>query len=152
MKMIKEVLRLYHGSGLSQKQICKALGCSRGAIAEYLHRAKAAGLNWPLPDELDDAQIERRLFPPRAQSKRPLPDFTYIHTELKKKGVTLIRLWAEYKEEHPDGYGQTQFCDLYGRFEKSLNLVMRQEHKAGHSAFSALLARDCSSKMRTREN
>jgi transposase len=135
--MIKEVLRLYHGSGLSQKQISKALGCSRGAIAEYLHRAQAAGLNWPLPDELDDAQIERRLFPPRAQSnKRPLPDFAYIHTELKKKGVTLIQLWAEYREEHPDGYGQTQFCDLYGRFEKSLNLVMRQEHKAGHTAFS----------------
>lgn len=137
MRMIKEVLRLHHSSGLSQKQISKALGCSRGAVAEYLHRAQAAGLDWPLPDELDDAQIERRLFPPVAPAKsRPLPDYNYIHGELKKKGVTLVQLWAEYREDHPDGYGQSQFCDLYRRFEKNLSLVMRQEHKAGHKAFS----------------
>ena len=137
MRMIKEVLRLHHSSGLSQKQITKALGCSRGAVAEYLHRAQVAGLSWPLPDDLDDVQIERRLFPPRTSTKsRPQPDFNYIHTELKKKGVTLIQLWAEYREDHPDGYGQSQFCELYGRFAKSLNLVMRQEHKAGHKAFS----------------
>jgi len=137
MRMIKEVLRLHHSSGLSQKQISKALGCSRGAVAEYLHRAQAAGLGWPLPDELDDAQIEQRLFPPvERPNSRPLPDFNYIHTELKKKGVTLIQLWAEYREEHPDGYSQSQFCELYARFHKSLNLVMRQEHKAGHKAFS----------------
>jgi transposase len=135
--MIKEVLRLHHSNGLSQKQISKALGCSRGAIAEYLHRAHSAGFSWPLPDELDDAQLERRLFPPvAAGSTRPKPDFSYIHTELKKKGVTLVQLWAEYREEHPDGYGQTQFCEHYGRFEKSLNIVMRQEHKAGQKAFS----------------
>src|SRR5574337_287403 len=98
MRMIKEVLRLHHSSGLSQKQISKALGCSRGAVAEYLHRAQAAGLGWPLPDDLDDAQIERRLFPPVAPTKsRPLPDFNYIHAELKKKGVTLVQLWAEYR-------------------------------------------------------
>lgn len=137
MRMIKEVLRLHHSSGLSNKQISKALGCSRGAVSEYLHRAKAAGFSWPLPDELDDAQIELRLFPPvAAVHSRPLPDFNYIHTELKKKGVTLLQLWAEYREEHPDGYGQSQFCEYYSRFEKSLNLVMRQEHKAGHKAFS----------------
>ncbi len=50
--------------------------------------------------------------------------------------MTLLQLWAEYREDHPDGYGQSQFCEYYGRFEKSLNLVMRQEHKAGHKAFS----------------
>jgi transposase len=148
MRMIKEVLRLHHSSGLSNKQISKALGCSRGAVAEYLHRAQAAGLSWPLPDGLDDEQIERRLFPPSTPGqRRPLPDFNYIYTELKKKGVTLVQLWAEYREEHPDGYSQSQFCELFGRYEKSLNLVMRQEHKAGHKAFSdfagkTLLIRD----------
>jgi len=135
--MIKEVLRLHHCSKLNNTQISKALGCSRGAVAEYLHRANAAGLLWPLPLELDDAQLERRLFPPIARSQtRPLPDFNYIHTELKKKGVILLQLWSEYKEEHPDGYGFSQFCEHYSRFEKKLNLVMRQEHKAGDKAFS----------------
>jgi transposase len=63
-------------------------------------------------------------------------DFQYIHQELKNKGVTLVQLWAEYREEHPDGYGQSQFCELYRHYAKKLNLVMRQEHRAGHKAFS----------------
>lgn len=137
MRMIKEVLRLHHSCGLSNKQISKSLGCSRGAVAEYLHRAKAAGLAWPLPDECDDLQIERRLFPPSVNPRdRPLPDFNYIHIEMKKKGVTLIQLWAEYREEHPDGYGQSQFCELYKKYRKDLNLVMRMDHLAGEKAFS----------------
>lgn len=137
MKMITEVLRLHHSCKLSNKQISKALGCSRGTVAEYLHRAESAGLAWPLPGELDDAQIELRLFPPVApKHRRPLPDFNYIRAELKTKGVTLIQLWAEYREEHPDGYGLSQFYEYYGKFEKSLDIVMRQEHKAGEKAFS----------------
>lgn len=137
MRMITEVLRLHYSCGLSYKQISKSLGCSRGAVSEYIHRAQAAGLSWPLPAELDDAQIEQRLFPPGPKVRsKPLPDFGYVHTELKKKGVTLVQLWAEYREEHPDGYGQSQFCEHYGRFAKTLNLSMRQEHKAGDRAFS----------------
>lgn len=137
MRMIKEVLRLHNSCGLSHKQISKALGCSRGAVAEYLRRAEAAALSWPLPDELDDGQIEQRLFPPVAkQQGRPLPDFNYVHTEYKKKGVTLELLWGEYREEHPDGLGHTQFCEHYRRYVKSLDLVMRQEHKAGDKVFS----------------
>lgn len=137
MRMIREVLRLYHSCGLSRKEISKSLGCSRGAVAEYIQRAQAAGMSWPLPDELDDSQIEQRLFPPVAQRKdRPLPDFNYIQTELKKKGVTLQLLWAEYREEYPNGVSLSQFYTLYARFAKSLDIVMRQEHKAGHKAFS----------------
>lgn len=136
MRMIAEVLRLHH-SGLSIKQIHKALGCSRGAVSEYINRAKAAGLSWPLPVELDDAQLEQRLFPPMPPRRlRPLPDFNYMHAELKKKGVALVQLWAEYREAYPDGYGLSQYCDLYAQFTKNLNLVMRQEHKAGDKAFS----------------
>lgn len=137
MRMIKEVLRLFHSCCVSKKQISKTLGCSRGAVYEYISRAEAAGLSWPLPDGLDDGQLEQRLFPPVAkQHVRPLPDFNYIHTELKKKGVTLGLLWGEYREEYPDGLGFSQFCEHYSRFANSLNLVMRQEHKAGDKVFS----------------
>jgi len=136
MRMIKEVLRLYHSCGLSRKQISKALGCSRGAICDYIRRAQDAGLSWPLPEELDDVQIEQRLFPSVAKQGRPLPDFNYIHAEYKKKGVTLELLWGEYREEHPDGLGLTQFCEHYRRYVKSLGLSMRQEHKAGDKVFS----------------
>lgn len=137
MRMIKEILRLFYSAGLSRKKISKALGCSRGAVAEYIDRAQAAGLSWPLPNELDEGQIELRLFPPVSkEQERPLPDFNDLYLERKKKGVTLGLLWGEYKERHPDGLGYSQFCEHYGRFVKKLNLVMRQEHKAGEKVFS----------------
>ena len=138
MRMIKEVLRLHYSCGLSQKKISKALGCSHGTAAEYIHRAQAAGLAWPLPDELDDAQLERQLYPPRAakSGSRAQPDCATMREELKEKGVTLVQLWAEYRQDYADGYGLTQFCDIYRRFAKTMNLSMRQMHIAGQKAFS----------------
>lgn len=137
MRMIKEVLRLYHSCGLSHKKISKAIGCSHGSVAEYLHRAQAAGFTWPLPEDLDDAQLEKRLYPPGPKKgSRSQPDCILIQQELKKKGVTLVQLWAEYRENNPDGYGLTQFCDIYGLFAKNVNISMRQIHIAGEKAFS----------------
>jgi transposase len=135
--MIKEVLRLHYSCSLSQKKISKALGCSHGTVGEYIHRAKAAGLTWPVPDEISDTQLEEKLYPPITKNRhRQLPDCIYIHNELKKKGVTLVQLWSEYKEDNPEGYELTQYCQHYRQFTKNLNIVMRQEHKAGEKAFS----------------
>ena len=138
MRMIKEVLRLHYACGLSHKKISAALGCSHGSVADYIHRAQAAGLTWPLPDELDDQQLETKLYPPVLvkSASRAQPDCVYIYQELKRKGVTLVQLWAEYRQDFPDGYGQTQFCDIYRSFAKNVNISMRQTHKAGHKAFS----------------
>ena len=107
-------------------------------MANYLRRAAQAGLSWPLPEGCDDAELERRLFAPSvfvSPEKRPLPDGSYLHRELRRKGVTLFLLWQEYKAAFPDGYQYTQFCEYYGRFAKRLKPTMRQVHKAGEKAF-----------------
>ncbi len=137
--MIREILRLFHSSGLSIHKISKATGASRGAVTDYIQRAKAANLTWPLPAEFDDeTKLEQRLFPLKTKQKnaRPQPDCNYMHQELRKKGVTRIQLWTEYLEEHPDGYSQSQFCDIYNRWAANVDISMRQEHKAGEKAFS----------------
>ncbi len=137
MRMIREILRLFHQNGLSQKKISRSLGCARSSVAEYLKRAQEAGLSWPLPSELDDEELlEKHLFGPPAESARPQPDCNYIHQELKKKGVTLHLLWQEYKEENPNGYQITQYSDLYRQWRKTLDVSMRLDHKAGEKAFS----------------
>lgn len=136
MRMIRELLRLHHSCGASQNRISKALGCARSTVSEYLKRSQEAGLSWPLPSELDEEQLEKLLFPMPPDTVRPQPDCNYIHQELKKKGVTLELLWQEYKELHPDGYQSTQFCEIYRQWRKSIDLVMRQDHKAGHKVFS----------------
>lgn len=136
MRMIREILRLHYSCGHSKRKISLALGCARSSIREYIKRADAASLKWPLPAELDDDDSLERYLYPLPEKTRPQPDCLYIHQELKKKGVTLGLLWDEYRQDHPDGYQLSQYCDIYRQWRKTIGLVMRQDHKAGQKAFS----------------
>jgi transposase len=140
MRKIKEVLRLKHEHGLSDRQIALSCGIARSTVGEYLMRARAAGITWPLAGE-DDAGIEGQLFAdrrgrPKANQPRPTPDFVEIHNELQShKHLTLQLVWEEYKQTHSDGYQYSQFCDLYRRWTGKLDLVLRQSHRAGEKLF-----------------
>ena len=105
MRKIREILRLKWEAGLTHRDIARARGVGLGTITDYMGRAKLAGLSWPLPDELDDAALDALFFPaPKSgHPARPLPDNAWIHRELKRPGVTLLLLWMEYLEAHPDG-------------------------------------------------
>lgn len=140
MRKIKETLRLSYQCGLSRRQVAYSLNISRSTIADYLYRAERAGISWPLPEDLTDQQLEQRLFPPEPVSvtARPLPDFDYIYQELKahkQLNLTLDLLWREYKEQHPDGYQYSQFCERYRRFRDKLDYCMRQDHRGGEKLF-----------------
>ena len=137
MRKIREVLRLGLGEGLTARQVAGAVGIPRTTAHRYLTRAAAAGVGWPLPEDLDDVQLERRLFgrPGITVTTRPVPDWAKIHLELKRKGVTLQLLWDEDRQTHPDGYQYSQWCLHYHRWARRLDLVMRQDHRAGERLF-----------------
>src|ERR1700730_5588563 len=123
MRQIREVLPLRFASELPQRAIAKSLGLSQGAVSSYLSRARAAGVSWPLAEDLDDVQLEALLFPAPpaiAADQRPMPDWAWVHRELRRPNVTLALLWEEYRTGAPDGFGYSWFCDLYqgwaGRF------------------------------------
>lgn len=129
MRKIREVLRLSWEAGLTARQIAGSLQLARSTVGECLRRFHESGLSWPLPAELGDADLERRLFPPPVRSlgrSRPLPDWAAVHQELKRKGVTLALLWQEYKLAHPDGFQCSRFCDQYRAWAGTLDVVMRQ--------------------------
>jgi transposase len=138
MRKIGEVLRLKWTCGLSNRAIGRSCSISHSTVSEYLRRAEEAGLSWPLASDLDEDTLYQMLFPAslRAGSPEiPPPDWTEIHTELKKKSVTLRLLWFEYREAHPDGYGYSQFCALYREWAKRLKPSMRLSHKGGERLF-----------------
>ena len=137
MRRLRDILRLKFEGGYSHRAIARACSVGVGTVSEYVGRAKRAGLTWPLPEELDDAALEAKLFPTRPQgdSPRPLPNVAEIHQELKRDGVTLQLLWIEYLEVHPNGYRYSQFCEHYRQFVKKLKPSMRQIHRAGEKAF-----------------
>jgi transposase len=139
MRKIKEVLRLKHSCGLRDRAIARSCNIARSTVGEYLRRAAAAGLAWPVSEDLDDAQLEAVLFPPPPSipsEQRPLPDWHQVHLQLKRhKGVTRFLLWQEYKADHPDGYQYSRFCDLYDQWRQCQDPVMRQIHRAGEKLF-----------------
>jgi transposase len=138
MRKIAEILRLKWSCGLSDRAIARSCGICHGTVAEFVTRARLAGLSWPLPEELDEDALYRRLYPPVShpgQQAIPLPDWAHVHSELRRKGVTLRLLWVEYREAHPDGYGYSQFCNLYRQWAKRLNPSLRLAHAAGEKLF-----------------
>lgn len=138
MRKIRETLRLHFDCGLGQRPIARCLDISRTTVGDYLRRAEAAGLGWPLPATLTDQQLYHQLFPPMipvSATGRTVPDCASLHTELKRKGVTLMLLWEEYLSEHPQGYRYSQFCELYRQWARKLKFSMRQIHKAGEKLF-----------------
>jgi transposase len=136
MRKIPEVLRLKVEAGLSDSAIARAIGSARSTVQECVHRAKEAGIGWPLPAEMDEAALQTRLYRrsmPLSQS--PQPDFAKLSTELKRPGVTRLLLWQEYKAAHPDGWQYSVFCDQYRRWLATQDLVLRQHHVSGEKRF-----------------
>jgi transposase len=136
MRTIREVLRLKQ-QGHSQRSISVSCRVSATTVREYLYRAGAAGLAWPLPESLTDEALEQLLYPPLPLSAdaRPVPNWDYVARELRRKGVRLILLWEEYRAIHPDGYGYSRYCELFQEYSSTIDPRMRQVHKAGEKLF-----------------
>ena len=135
---IKEVLRLREERGLSQRQIAESCQLAPSTVSEYLRRAQLAGLTWAEAVALDERGGRERLFPSQPADRaalRATPEWAEIHRELKHKGVTLFLLWHEYKTASPTGYGYSSFCFLYRQWARKLDVVMRQDHRAGEKLF-----------------
>jgi transposase len=136
MRNVREVLRLKHACGISERRIAKAVGIARSTVADCLGRARVAGIGWPVPAGVDDAELERRLFPLHTiLATRPPPDWSSIHKELQRRSMTLQLLWEEYRGQQPDGYGYSRFCELYGAWKQTVSATMRQTHGAGEKLF-----------------
>lgn len=139
MIKLKEILRLKYEAQLSLRQIALCVSLSIGVISKYLQRAQAAGLGWPLPEDMTDQALEKLLQPGRVRtitSSTAEPDFTEISSELSRKGMTRQLLWEEYAQAHPDNhYSYSRFTVLFRQWNKQQKLSMRQRHRVGEKLF-----------------
>ena len=137
MRKIREVLRLRLEHRIPARDVASSCGLGYGTVLEYGYRANAAGLSWPLPEELTDAELETLLFPPRPpqESVRPLPDWNHVRSELSRKGVTLTLVWQEYTRGHPSGYNYSRFVELFRAYEGAHSYSMVQHHRPGEKLF-----------------
>ena len=105
MRRVREILRLKHEGGASDRQIARSLSLARSTVAVTLERVAAAGLRWPLPATLSDRVLEAMLYAGHGSQqgarRKAEPDWAYVHHELRRPGVTLMLLWEEYRQRDP---------------------------------------------------
>lgn len=138
MRKISEVLRLRLEQKLSARSIAISCCLARSTVADYLGRARVAGVGWPLPEGMDEERLGSLLFPVRddkVRQERPMLDMVYIHNEMKRPHVTLQLLWEEYRSHAGDGYGYSRYCQLYRNWLGKQTISLRQEHRAGEKLF-----------------
>lgn len=137
MHKIKDILRLHFEAKLSQHQIAASLQLSSGVINKYLSLSRAASIQWPLPEDMDEIKLRSLLRPHVAKvSFYSKPDYASLHQELKRKGVTLLLLWQEYEKTHGNkAYRYAQFCAKYREWQQQQKPSMRQVHRAGEKLF-----------------
>ena len=139
MRKTREVLRLHYELKLGQRQIARSCSIGQSTVHDCLKRALAAKLTWPLSEEWNEERLEEALYGTTsrpAPAEKTLPDFAAIQEELQTRShVTLALLWQEYCERNPASYGYSRFCELYQRWRKKQDVVLRQEHIAGEKMF-----------------
>jgi transposase len=116
MRRVREILRLKHECGATDRAIARSLSIARSTVALTLERVAARGLRWPLPATLTDRVLEAMLYAGHGSQqgarRKTEPDWAYIHHELRRPGVTLMLLWEEYRQREPGGYRYSRWCDF----------------------------------------
>jgi transposase len=142
MRHVRDVMRL-KSAGMPSREIARRVGTAASTVRLTIRRFEAAGLSWPLSDDVTDTLLEARLFANagagpgtrRGHRRQAEPDWAAVHRELRRKHVTLSILWEEYIAAEPGGYRYSRFCELYRAWEGRLSVTMRQSHAAGDKLF-----------------
>ena len=110
MRRVKEVLRLAHELGYLLRQVAESVRLGRTSVRDYLARADAAGVRYGDVADKGEAEIEALLFRrPEPEVTRPQPDWAEVAAELAKPAVTLLLVWQEYRDRHPEGYSYSHY-------------------------------------------
>jgi transposase len=140
MRRVRDVIRL-KSVGMPSREIARRVGVAPSTVRLTIRRLEAAGLTWPLPDDVTDAVLEARLFAGagigtrQGHRRQAEPDWAAVHRALKRKHMTLSIVWEEYIAAEPGGYRYSRFCELYRAWEGRLSVTMRQSHAAGDKLF-----------------
>lgn len=139
MRTIRELLRIaLSNERISARNIGRSLRVSHPTVKKYVQAVREAGLDWEKIQAMDDEQLKAVLKSSagrRIDIDRPMPDFEYVHQELKKPSVTTYLLWQEYKQANPNGYEISQFRKYYYKYVRKIDVTLRQRHKFGESMF-----------------
>lgn len=133
---VKLILEL-QAAQMSQREICRTRKMSQHSVGDVWRIAKELGITYHDVADKSDQEVYRMFYPSKHVSETlyKAPDYSYIHSELKKTGVNLKLLWNEYKDLcHTSGalsMGYTKFCEGYSEHVTANSLTNHLRHKPG---------------------
>ena len=134
MVKYREILRLA-AMGVSQRSIAYSCGCGQSTVSDVLRAARAHGVGWPLPEEMDDAAIRLAIYPEASRKARDKAriDHERIAAELRRRGMTMSLLWNEYCDDAlargEEPYMYSAFCKAHREWAQRNDVRMRVEHR-----------------------
>ncbi len=133
---VRSILELL-GKDLSGREVSKVLGVSRNTVAEIQALYEAASKTWDDVSTLDNDRLYALFYPENFKYKirYAAVDYSYVHKELKKTGVTLKLLWEEYsdkcKNEGVKACSYITFTKNYVKYTVDRNYTSHIEYKPG---------------------
>jgi transposase len=138
MSKLKQML-LQRSNGISLQTISKTLGLSRNTVKKYLRLIDVRGYDLAELLAMSEEALETLLDEPdepTADRQRSLEElFPYFEQELQRTGVNRGVLWSEYRQQYPDGYGYSQFCERFKQWAVTQAATLHLEHHPGDKLF-----------------
>ncbi|MBS0576443.1 MAG: IS21 family transposase [Proteobacteria bacterium] len=134
----KTMCRMILTPGLSNREIGERCNLSHNTVGRYRELLQGAALDGERIGALSEAQLDVLLSPDGGRSKKAFvePDWSHVHGELSRVGVTISLLYEEYAENLESGsMSDREFRRRYDRYRRSLGLVMRQARRPGEDLF-----------------
>jgi transposase len=141
MSKIRLLLRL-HAQGYGKKTISAQTGIARNTVKKYLLRFVSLKITLDYIHKLNDHELEQ-LFADKDKEEVAVSEryatlqalLPYMEKQLKRKGITRLSLWEQYRQQHPAGYSRSQFGHHLQEYLGRSQPVMHMEHKAGDKLF-----------------
>jgi transposase len=136
MLQVRRILQLL-SDGHSKREVSRQTGSSRNTIDSYETHFQQTGKDYHALTLLSDTELAELVYT-KEPIKEPDPRRHYLNdhldyyiNELTRVGVTRELLWNEYRQEEPEGYGYSQFCELLSRHSQKKNPVYHNIYVPG---------------------
>jgi transposase len=135
--LLREAVRMHYSTQLSTREIAVSIGLSRNSLKRLRRHLENIECDVAQLASWSDEQLYQRLgmTPFNGFRLKAIPDWNWVHAEMRNPSVTLELLWREWRATEPDGIAYSQFTASYRQFMRQRPLVMRQVHLPGDKLF-----------------
>ena len=139
MSKIRQIIKLYYQQ-MGKRKIGERLGMSKNTVKLYIEQFHQLKTTKEELFNLTDFELNKLFHPPleilsNERVKQLYDFFPVMTTQLRRRGMTVAKLFREFKALHPEAFGETSFYFYYNQWRRKVNPTMHIEHKVGDKMY-----------------